>query len=230
MGVFHKVNIKDSYLVECDTNANASFATLADSICLNAIENGDDRVYLVTSASLYEGKTTVSVNLALHIAKRGRKVLLIDANLRNPTIGDIFNLNALSGLTQIVCNGKSMSDIIVSVAKHNIDVIPSGKIDHEPFDVMTSPKLVETLELAKKLYDFVILDSTAVNVHMDPLLLCPLVDQIIFVILANHTEKNKVNIAKERILNVEGKILGMVLNREKYSFLHNGNSPILSIL
>ncbi|GAX60413.1 capsular exopolysaccharide family [Candidatus Scalindua japonica] len=222
MGVFNKVNIKDQYLAGRNTIANTSFSTLADNTCLNAIENGDDKVYLVTSASLYEGKTTVSINLALQIAKRGRKVLLIDANLRNPTIGDIFNLKGLPGFTQVICNGKLMTDLIVSEEKYNFDIMPSGKIDHEPFEVMTSPKLVENLELAKKLYDFVILDSPAVNIHMDSLHLCPVVDQIIFVILANYTEKNKVNIAKQRILNVEGKILGMVLNREKYSFLHNG--------
>lgn len=222
MGIFNKNHINARYLAGGDIQANSSFSTLADNTCLNALENSNEKVYLITSASLREGKTTVAINLALHIARRGRKVLLIDANLRNPTIGDVFNSSSLPGLTQIVCNGASMTDLIIPVDEYNIHLIPSGKIDHEPFEVFTSPKLTDNIELSKKLYDFVIIDCTAVNVHIDPLLLCPLVDQIIFVILADHTEKNNVHIAKARILNAEGKILGIVLNRERFSFLNNG--------
>lgn len=226
MGIFKKDSAKDNiklrYLAEWDSAANASFGTIADNICWNVIENSDEKVYLVTSASLKEGKTTVAINLVLHIAKRGKKVLLIDANLRNPTIGEIFSTGSLPGLTQLICNGMSIPDLVFPVEEYNIQVVPSGKIDHEPFEVLASPKIAEIFDQAKKLYDFVIIDCTAVNFYADPLLLCPSVDRVIFVVLADKTEKSKVLNAKARILNAEGKILGVVLNRRRHSFLQNG--------
>ena len=217
-----KVDIKSRYLARWNSLSNSSFENLVDNICWNALENKDDKIYLITSASLREGKTTVAVNLAINIAKTGKKVLLIDANLRNPTIGEIFNVRELPGLTQIICDGMSIKSIIFPVKEYNICLIPTGNIDHETFEVLTSPKIAETLAYAKEIYDFVIIDCTAVNSYADPLLLCPLVDQVVFVILADKAEKSEVLIAKAKILNAEGKILGVVLNRERFSSFHNG--------
>lgn len=213
-----KVDIKSKYLARWSFLSNSSFANLVDNISWNALENKDDKIYLVTSASLSEGKTTVAVNLAINIAKTGKKVLLIDANLRNPAIGEIFDARELPGLTRITCNGMSMEDIIFPIESYKISIIPTGNIDREPFEILTSPKMAETLAYAKKNYDFVIVDCTAVNFYADPLLLCSLVDQVVFVILADKTEKSEVLIAKAKILNSRGKILGIVLNRESFSF------------
>jgi capsular exopolysaccharide synthesis family protein len=209
-GKFQEDDVKVSYLGRRDSMANNSFGILADNICWNALEKSDDRIYLITSASLGEGKTTVSLNLAFHTARRGKKVLLIDANLRNPAIGEIFNIKSLPGLTQIMCDGASIR--VLPVEGYNIHLIPSGKIDHEPFEVLTATRFEDFLKKVKKFYDFVIIDCPAVNFYVDPLLLCPSVDQVIFVVLADKTEKSEVLIAKAKILNAQGKILGVVLN------------------
>ncbi len=204
-----KRNIKARYLFNGGPVTSFSFGGLADNTCWNALKKSGEKIYLITSSSIGEGKTTIAVNLALNIARRGRKVLLIDANLRNPTIGHIFGIQDLPGLTQF----KGMSDIISEVQEHNIHVIPSGSIAHVPFEVLSSPMLGDLFNQVKNLYDHVIVDCTAVNLYTDPLLLCPLVDRVIFVVLADKTEKGEVLIARAKVLNVEGNILGVVLNR-----------------
>lgn len=213
MKVFRKKPPKLSYVANGDLKGIASFSELADNICLGATEEKEKKIYLITSALPGEGKTTIATNLAISLAKRGRKILLIDANLRNPAIDKIFNVINSPGLTELVCNGLSLEGIIHEIAEYNIHMISSGKIDHEPFEVLTSKLLPPFLEKAKEIYDFVILDCTAVNSYVDPLLLSPLVDWVIMVILADKTEKNKAIIAKYKIAHAEGKILGVVLNR-----------------
>lgn len=212
MKKFKKDDMKSRYIAKKGSLADSYMGTLTDNTCWNALEQSDDKVYLITSATLQEGKTTTAVNLALQIAKRRKKVLLIDANLRNPTIGEIFDIKDASGLIQIICNGISSTDSIYQVKGYDLHIIPSGKIEREPFEVLTSPKLKDLFHIAKKFYDFVIVDCTAVNFYADPLLLCPLVDQIILIVMADKTEKSDIHIAKAKILNADGSFLGVILN------------------
>lgn len=224
MGIFKKNKFKARYLANGNALINSSFGTLADNVCWNTLTNKDEKIYLITSTTFAEGKTTVAVNLTVNIAKRGKKVLLIDANLRNPMIGKIFNIGDAHGLMQISSNGNSsdsphqidygvsIRDITYPVERSNIHLITAGKIDHEPFEVLTSPQIKDLLIKSKNFYDYVIVDCTAVT-FADPLLLCPSIDQIIFVVLADKTEKDEALIAKAKLSNVEGNILGVVLNR-----------------
>ena len=213
MRIYDNNDIKSRYIAKKGSLAYSFLGNLADNVCWNALEHSDDKVYLITSASLQEGKTTTAVNLALHIAKRRRKVLLIDANLRNPTIGEVFDIKNESGLIQVICNGIPSTDVVYNVKGYGLHIIPAGKIEREPFEVLTSPKLKDLLHIAKKFYDFVIVDCTAVNFYADPLLLCPLVDQIILSVMADKTEKSDIHIAKAKILNADGSFLGVILNK-----------------
>ena len=213
MSIFIKNNIKDMYLAGADTMADDLFGNLADNTCWYALVNSDKKSYLITGASTGEGKTTVAVNLAIHIAKMDKKVLLIDANLRNPSLGKIFDTGDFPGLTQIMCNQIAPSDAIYKVNGYNFHLITSGKIEHEPSKVLTSSRMKDFLGKAKEVYDFIIIDSPAVNSYLDPLLLCPLVDEVVFVVMADKTEKSEVFIAKAKILDAGGKILGVILNR-----------------
>lgn len=208
----------EAYIAKSNSPAAISFGIIADNLCWNNLLNRNDKVYLITSASFREGKTTLAVNLALHLAKRRKKVLLIDANFRNPEISKIFETEGIVGLTQIVCNNLPIKHFSFPDEEY-IHFIPSGKIDCEPFNILTSQKLKETFEEAKRLYDFVIIDCTAANFYADPLLLWPSVDQGIFVVMADKTEKNDVLIAKAKIKNAEGKILGVVFNKGNHFFL-----------
>lgn len=221
-GIFEReTSVGAGYIAGEDEMADPSFGILADNVCWGALKKPDEKIYLITSASSGEGKTTVAVNLAVHIARRGKKVLLIDANLRNPALGELFDAETMNGLTQISCNGVAHTDLIFPVAELNIHFIPSGKVDHGPLEVFTSTGLKDFFDEIKKIYDFVVIDCASVNLHIDPLLLCSSVDQVIIVVLADQTEKSNVHLARNKILNAGGKILGVVLNRERYSYFIN---------
>lgn len=200
------------YIAPPVSAAAQAFGVLADRLCLVPVPQGG-KVYLVTSCYAGEGKTTTAVNLALTLARRRRKVLLIEANLRHPCVTNIFHLNGVPGLIMFDAEAKR-KDVIQQVEGWGLDVIVAGPASKEPSELFTSAMFHELLTQVRQEYDFVIMDCAAVEAHADPLFLCPLVDGVLLVVLTNRVEKEQVAMVKSKIINAGGKIVGVVLNRE----------------
>jgi capsular exopolysaccharide synthesis family protein len=207
------------YVASNDSLANALFGTVADNTFWNSFENKNDKVYLVTSATKQEGKTTIAANLAIKLARRGKDVLLIDGNLRNPMLGEIFNVNGSAGFSDILSNDTPIQDIILPIEKFGIYLTPPGKNGFKPMEVLTSTKTKAFFGIAKIHFDYVIVDSSAVNCFPDPLLLCNAVDKVILVVLSDKTEKSEVVLAKTKITDARANIMGVVLNKSSTLFI-----------
>jgi protein-tyrosine kinase len=170
---------------------------------------------LITSSGPGEGKSTTVANLAIVFAQQGKRVLLIDADLRKPTVHYTFQLNNHIGLTNVLTK---QSTIDASVNKTDIDnlfVMSSGPIPPNPAELLGSKAMDEFLESALQLYDMVIFDTPPVLAVTDAQILANKCNGTILVVNSGKTEIEPAVKAKELLVSSNGKLLGVVLNNKK---------------
>ncbi len=176
------------------------------------------KTILVTSSSPSEGKSMTTANLAVVYAQQGKKVLLIDADLRKPTVHYTFRLDNLRGLSNILVNEAKLEEATNSTGIDNLDVISSGPIPPNPSELLGSRRMQLLIEEATNLYDLVIFDTPPVLAVTDAQILGNVVDGSILVIRSGQTEYELAIKAKEALEPAAAKLLGTVLNdRDKSS-------------
>lgn len=190
---------------------------------------------LVTSSQPGEGKTTVTVNLAVALALAGRNVLVIDADLRKPRIHHHFGLENSRGTVEILAGSLNLEeigeipqivelDIAPAYNQKNLGVIPSGGVPSD-FSAASLPNLKGALDHFKTMYDVVLVDSPPVLSVNDPVLLAPLVDGVVLILNTGVVTENDVKQAKERLERAGGRILGAVMNAFNEKFHGPGSQP-----
>jgi protein-tyrosine kinase len=170
---------------------------------------------LITSSGPGEGKSTTVANLAIVFAQQGKRVLLIDADLRKPTVHYTFQLNNHFGLTNVLTK---QSTIDASVNKTDIDnlfVMSSGPIPPNPAELLGSKAMDEFLEISLQQFDMVIFDTPPVLAVTDAQILANKCNGTILVVNSGKTEIEPAVKAKELLLSSNGKLLGVVLNNKK---------------
>jgi len=169
------------------------------------------RTILVTSAAASEGKTLTAVNLALTIAQTiEHTVLLVDADLRNPTVHSLLGFPAAKGLTDLLRGDLLMSQVILKTKMHNFCVTPAGSIPENPTELLNTQKMRDFLGKAGEQYDWVILDSPPFIPVADAQLMSCLVDGILLVVRASHTSTD---LLSKSVQSLQGKnVLGIVFN------------------
>jgi succinoglycan biosynthesis transport protein ExoP len=172
---------------------------------------GSGWVFLVSSASAGEGKTTTAASLAILMAQKGLRVLLIDADLRRPTLTRYFQVKVRGGLAQAVAAG-SLDPFVTTVAD-GLDLLASEDGERDAPLVLGGESLPELLRLARERYDYVICDAPPLLPVVDALLIMPLVDGLILVAAAGRTYAQGLWDALEHIRLRRGNLLGVVLNR-----------------
>lgn len=180
----------------------------------------DDEIesLIVTSSGPGEGKSMTTANLAVVYAQQGKNVLLIDADLRKPTVHYTFRLDNLRGLSNVLVGEHQLHEVINESDVPNLDVISCGPIPPNPAELLASRKMAQLLEEAKMTYDIVIFDTPPVLAVTDAQILANLVDGSLLVVRSNHTEIESATKAKEALEPAKAKLLGTVLNgREKAS-------------
>jgi len=170
------------------------------------------RSILITSAAPNEGKSMTTANLAVVYAQQGKKVLLIDADLRNPTVHYTLRLDNLSGLSTILVGEDRFSDAIQHSDIENLSVLSSGPNPPNPSELLASNRMKQVLEDAKQHYDLIIIDSPPVLPVTDAQILANLVDGSLLVIRSRQTEYESAEKAIESLERSTSKILGTVLN------------------
>ena len=184
-------------------------------ICTNLLFSGpsdSQRSILVTSPSGEDGKTAISVNLAVSLARGNQRVLLIDCNFRRPSVGNVFSNTRKEGLSNILVGQSTLDDLITKTDLPNLDVLSTGPMPPTPAELLGTRYMNELIAEAVKKYDRVILDGPPVLLVSDALILATQVDGVIMVTRAVNNSKGALKRAREKLLKVNARILGGVLN------------------
>lgn len=173
------------------------------------------KTILVTSGKNNEGKSFISSNLAVTFAKTDKKVLLIDANMRNSRQANLFNISSNPGLADFLTNESNinLSDCIQKTDIDNLEVLVAGNKTQNPSDLLDSKKMLELLNDVKNKYDIVLVDSVACSSAADSIVLSTMVDSTIVVATQNETKKEDLEETIKSIKNVGGNIQGIVFNK-----------------
>lgn len=174
------------------------------------------RSIIVTSSGPAEGKSSTTGNLAIVYAQQGKKVLLIDADLRKPTMHYTFRLDNLRGLSNVLVGENTLEEAVNTTDIETLDIMTSGPIPPNPAELLSSKKMETFLREAKLSYDMVIFDTPPVLAVTDAQILANIVDGSILVVRSRKTEIEAAQLAKEALQPAKAKLLGIVLNdREK---------------
>ena len=173
------------------------------------------RVILVTSALPGDGKTTVATNLALTIAREGKRVLLIDADLRGGRVDAALRLPLAAGLGEVLRGQQEFETAVMQVPAdggREVHVLPRGTAKADPAALLASDKPRQVLARARELYDMVILDTPPVNAVADAALLSRQCDGVLIVARAGVTARDALAFAMEQLRIVHAPVIGAVLN------------------
>ncbi len=201
-------------LVEKKPNANASesIRTLRTNLQFSSVDENLKTV-LITSSLPSEGKSFVSANLAISFAHTGKRVLLMDCDLRKGRQNNIFKVSGRKGLSNLLISDiKDYANYIIETRIENLYIIPKGTLPPNPSELLNSKKNEMLLETLKKHFDIIILDGAPIMGLSDSLILGSLVDKTIIVASINETPKTELLNTKKSLENVGAHIAGVVAN------------------
>jgi capsular exopolysaccharide synthesis family protein len=170
------------------------------------------RALVITSASPREGKTTVTANVAISLAQSGKRVLLVDTDLRRPRIHRAFRVSSSRGVTSVVVGEARLTDVVQSTDVPNLDVLACGPIPPNPSELLHSHRFGELVREALAHYDRVIFDSPPLGAVTDAAVLAPQVDACMIVIKAQYTTRDALSSALRQLRDVAANVVGGVLN------------------
>jgi capsular exopolysaccharide synthesis family protein len=195
------------------------FRTVRTNIQFSIVDQ-EIQTIVVTSSGPAEGKSTTTANLAVVFAQQGKRVLLIDSDLRKPTVHYTFRHENHVGLSNVLTRQASLDEAVKTTDQDNLWVLTSGPIPPNPSEVLGSRGMQALLELAKNEYDVIIMDSPPILAVTDAHVLSNLADGVVLVVSSGKTEIESAKKAKELLSSAKAKILGVVLNNKKQQDSH----------
>ncbi|WIB78035.1 polysaccharide biosynthesis tyrosine autokinase [Curtobacterium sp. MCPF17_002] len=211
-----------------------AFRQLRTQLTFTNLE-GSSQSLVVTSARPGEGKSTTALNLAMTLAQNGGRVLLVDADLRRPKVGDYLGLESRVGLTTVLARQVALDDAIQTVGDTNpLSVLASGRVPPNPSELLGSQHMADLMRELERRYDYVIVDAPPALPVTDPAILGAICSGVLLVVSMNgHVRRADVQAAHERMQRIGAGVLGVVLNktplqRKERSYYHYEASAPLS--
>jgi capsular exopolysaccharide synthesis family protein len=188
---------------------------------LNLLMTGNSdrniRAIMMLSSVHGEGTSSVCAQFARSLLQvEGRKVLLVDANLRSPVQHKLFGLQRPGGLVELLKGMVEPHEIIKETGHAGLSVITAGEATEDTPDLLGSSRLKELLAEWKETYHYVLLDSAPILAYADAVILCQAVDGVVLVVHAGKTRREVIQQAQDTINKAQAKVLGVVLNRRRY--------------
>ncbi|WP_233269420.1 CpsD/CapB family tyrosine-protein kinase [Alteribacillus sp. YIM 98480] len=168
--------------------------------------------FLITSPGPSEGKSLTSANVAAVFAQQGKKVLLVDADLRKPTVHYTFQINNTTGLSSYLVNDIDLNSTVQQSGIDHLYVLPSGPVPPNPSELLASTKMKQMMSEANDLFDLVIFDTPPLLAVTDTQILSNEVDGVVLVVRSKQTEVEAAEKARDLLQQAHANILGVVLN------------------
>ena len=176
-------------------------------------EDEKNNLLVVSSPGQSEGKSTIIANTAISIAQQKEKVLLIDGNLRNPSIHQLFKVSNEVGLTDVLSDKTPFCEAITKCNIDNLDLLTSGPIPLDPAELLESEKMKELLSHVKPLYDLILVDSPSVLEVTDTKVLANLCDGVILVVQKAKTKLEAAQESKKVLEFAKAPLVGVIVNQ-----------------
>ncbi len=188
-----------------------AYRSLRTALLLSSAD--DPRLVTITSAESGEGKTATSTNLATVLAQLGKRVLLVDGDLRKPRLHRVFELSNARGLVHALTAGESGDGLVQKSSVPGLFVMTSGPHPPNPSELLASERMRRLADWARENFDFVLIDSPPVLAVSDAVLPGSISDGVVLCLRANQVERDAATACKEQLTMAGVKILGVVLNR-----------------
>lgn len=193
----------------------------------------DKKVISVSSAEPFEGKSITAANIAITLAQGGNKVLLIDADLRNPVQHEIFRISEKKGLANALTNISDLDRCIKKTFMDKLDILSAGDAVANPSELVASENMDKLLEKLEEKYTYIIIDTPAVNFFTDAVEIAKKVSGMVMVVRYKETSSADIDSAMSRIEFFEANMLGFIINdiktRRKYNKFVTPNRSISAV-
>ena len=188
-----------------------AFRTIRTSLVFSDLGR-DMRTLLVTSAAPEEGKSMVSINLAVSMARSGKRVLLIDADMRRPRLHRAFEVDPEEGLSSLLVGTRKPEEVVLPTAIENLSLLPCGVIPPNPVELLASGMTPPLLEQLLQLHDLVLIDTPPVGIISDACVLATRVDRAIMVVRSFATDRQHCRRALAQLRKVDANLAGLIFN------------------
>lgn len=192
---------------------NEAFKSLRTNLSFASI-NKQCKTIIVTSSIPNEGKSTIAANLAITLAESDARVLLIDCDLRNPTLRRLLRIRSeyQAGLTSLLTSNATWEECIFRHPKMNCDILLAGTIPPNPAELLSSPQMAALLQKLSERYSYIICDTPPVSVVTDAAALSRYCDGVILVVRQKFSSREQVMTAKRNLDAVQANIIGTILS------------------
>lgn len=170
--------------------------------------------FVITSALQMESKSNIATNLSITLAEEGKKVILVDCDFRKPTIHKFLKLETHNhGITNVLMGDCQIKEALYHIDSLHIDILPVGTVPPNPTELLSTEKMKSILDILRKTYDYVIIDTPPISVVTDAAIVGGMVDGALLVVRSDYAPVEIVQLAKKKLEDVNVKIFGIILSR-----------------